>query len=213
MVGAIASGADQVAGALLALFNPRAAETVAVRRSDAAGRSNATTAVEPNDKIESPEGPAGKHELTEEERAEVRELARRDREVRQHERAHQAAAGQHAKGSPHFEYETGPDGKQYATSGEVSIDTSAVPGDPQATIRKMQAIQRAASAPAEPSSQDRQIAAQAAQTQRQAQADLAKERRTDHSDQTQGQTAAAPFQATSRSANADTPGRFIDVRV
>ncbi|MCH7813352.1 MAG: hypothetical protein IID40_04955 [Planctomycetes bacterium] len=191
MVGAIASGADQVAGALLAMVNPRAAAMAAIRRSDPAGRPTATAAVERSDAVESPEGPTGKHELTEEERAEVREMARRDREVRQHEQAHKSAAGQFAKGSAQFEYETGPDGKRYAVGGEVSIDTSAVPDDPQATIQKMQAIQRAASAPAEPSAQDRQIAAQSAQTQRQAKAELAKQRRADQSDQTQGQTAQA----------------------
>ena len=78
--------------------------------------------------------------------------------VRAHEQAHKAAAGAHAKGGPTYEYQSGPDGKRYAVGGEVQIDTSPVPNDPQATIQKMQQVQRAANAPAEPSSQDRRVA-------------------------------------------------------
>lgn len=37
-------------------------------------------------------------------------------------------------------YKTGPDGVKYAVSGEVLIDTSRVPGDPQATLQKAQLI-------------------------------------------------------------------------
>ncbi|GJM25646.1 MAG: hypothetical protein DHS20C16_20610 [Phycisphaerae bacterium] len=103
-----------------------------------------------------------KSELTDEERQQVEELKKRDAEVRRHEQAHKAAAGGHAKGGPSYSYQTGPDGRQYAVGGEVKIDTSEVSGDPDATIRKMRQIQRAANAPAEPSSQDRQVAAQAA---------------------------------------------------
>ncbi len=103
-----------------------------------------------------------KSELTEEERQQVEELKKRDAEVRRHEQAHKAAAGGHAKGGPTYSYESGPDGRRYAVGGEVQIDTSDVKGDPDATIRKMRQIQRAANAPAEPSSQDRQVASQAA---------------------------------------------------
>ncbi len=103
-----------------------------------------------------------KSELTEEERQQVEELKKRDAEVRRHEQAHKAAAGQYARGGPTYSYQTGPDGRQYAVGGEVKIDTSEVSGDPEATIRKMRQVQRAANAPAEPSSQDRQVAAQAA---------------------------------------------------
>lgn len=118
----------------------------------------------------------GTAELSEEEQAEVRKLKQRDQEVRRHEQAHKASAGQHASGGPSFEYTTGPDGKRYAVGGEVSIDTSEVSGDPQATIAKMQQIQRAANAPANPSSQDRAVAAQAAAAERAARAELAEQR-------------------------------------
>ena len=105
----------------------------------------------------------------------VQELKTRDREVRQHEQAHLAAAGQHAKGGPSFTFQQGPDGKRYAVGGEVQIDTSPVANDPQATIQKAQQIQAAASAPAEPSSQDRKVAAQAAQMASQARVELAQQ--------------------------------------
>ncbi len=116
--------------------------------------------------------PVGKSELTDEQRQQVEELQKRDAEVRRHEQAHKAAAGQHARGGATFETETGPDGRAYAVGGEVSIDTSPVEGDPEATIRKMQQIRAAAMAPSEPSSQDRQVAAQAAQAERQARTEL-----------------------------------------
>jgi hypothetical protein len=113
-------------------------------------------------------GPKTELQLTEDERRILNQLKARDAEVRAHEAAHLAAAGPHANGAPTFEFETGPDGRQYATGGEVSIDSSPVPGDPEATARKAQTIKRAALAPREPSGQDRQVAAQAAQLEAQA---------------------------------------------
>ncbi len=110
--------------------------------------------------------------LTDEQRQEIELLKKRDQEVRRHEAAHKAAAGQYAKGAPRFTFQTGPDGKPYAVGGEVQIDTSPVEGDPQATIRKMETVRRAALAPAEPSSQDRAVAAQAAATAQQARQEL-----------------------------------------
>ena len=104
------------------------------------------------------EGPDG---LTEAERKEVQKLKQRDREVRAHEAAHKAAGGSIA-GAPSFETTTGPDGRSYAVAGEVSIDASPVPNNPEATIRKMEIVRRAALAPSQPSAQDRQVAADAA---------------------------------------------------
>ncbi len=124
---------------------------------------------------------SGKSELTEEELQEVEKLKKRDSEVRRHEQAHKAAAGSNSKGGPSFEYETGPDGRQYATGGEVQIDTSEVANDPDATIRKMQQIQRAASAPAQPSSQDRSVAAAASQTEAKARTEKVTQNREDAS--------------------------------
>ena len=111
-------------------------------------------------------------ELSQEEQRQVEQLQTRDREVHQHEQAHLAAAGGYARGGASYEYETGPDGKRYAVGGEVSIDTSKVSGDPEATIRKAQIVHRAALAPAEPSSQDRSIASQAKRMEMAARQDL-----------------------------------------
>lgn len=107
----------------------------------------------------------------EEEIALVRELAARDREVRAHEQAHQAVGGQYA-GAMEFTYKQGPDGRRYAVGGEVSINVSKVPNDPEATLDKADQVRRAALAPAEPSAQDRQVAALATQISIEAQAEL-----------------------------------------
>lgn len=105
---------------------------------------------------------ADQGELTPEERAETDALKRRDREVRAHEQAHATAGGPYT-GQPSFQFERGADGRFYAVSGEVKIDTSEVPGNPAATVRKMEAVKRAALAPSQPSAQDRQVAAEASQ--------------------------------------------------
>jgi hypothetical protein len=93
----------------------------------------------------------------------VDDLKKRDLEVKTHEAAHLAAAGQFAKGGAKYTYEQGPDGKRYAVGGEVSIDTSPIPGNPEASIRKAETIRRAALAPNEPSATDQSVAAQASQ--------------------------------------------------
>ncbi|PKF63556.1 catalase [Psychromonas sp. psych-6C06] len=98
-------------------------------------------------------------------------LQQRDTEVIAHERAHAAVGGQHT-GTPSYSYKTGPDGVKYAVSGEVSIDTSPVPGDPQATLQKAQQIKAAALAPAEPSAQDRKVAAKAMQMASEARSEI-----------------------------------------
>ncbi|MDZ4700123.1 MAG: putative metalloprotease CJM1_0395 family protein [Rhodothermales bacterium] len=101
-------------------------------------------------------------ELTVEERQQVDDLKKRDEEVRRHEEAHFRAGGRYAS-SPHYEYQTGPDGKRYAVGGSVDIDTSAVPDNPRATLEKARIIKRAALAPEEPSNQDRKVAREADQ--------------------------------------------------
>ncbi|MBM6550257.1 putative metalloprotease CJM1_0395 family protein [Marinomonas ostreistagni] len=110
--------------------------------------------------------------LTEEEQTKVDDLKARDEEVRTHEQAHAAAGGQYA-GSPSYSYEQGPDGQRYVTDGEVQIDVSEIPGDPQATIDKMRQVYRAALAPAEPSGADRSVASEAQQKMSAAMSELA----------------------------------------
>ncbi|KGJ92655.1 putative metalloprotease CJM1_0395 family protein [Colwellia psychrerythraea] len=101
----------------------------------------------------------------------ITQLQQRDKEVRAHELAH-ATAGGAATGSPSYTFEIGPDGKKYATDGEVAVDLSVVAGDPQATIIKMQKIHAAAMAPTNPSAQDTRVAASAAQNILTAQSEL-----------------------------------------
>ncbi|HKK90569.1 MAG TPA: putative metalloprotease CJM1_0395 family protein [Desulfobacteraceae bacterium] len=91
----------------------------------------------------------------------VESLKKTDRAVRQHEMAHIAAGGQYITSGARLEYKKGPDGQRYAVAGEVSIDTSPVPGDPAATAEKMRKVQQAALAPASPSSTDRAVASKA----------------------------------------------------
>jgi hypothetical protein len=109
----------------------------------------------------------GDQALTDSEKQQVQKLKQRDREVRAHERAHMAAGAGLVRGGASFSMQRGPDGRMYAVGGEVSIDTSAE-NDPDATIRKMQQVKRAALAPAQPSGTDRAVAAQAGQIESQA---------------------------------------------
>ena len=116
--------------------------------------------------------------FTAEELKQLVQLKSRDREVRSHEQAHLAVAGQYASGGASYTYQRGPDGNSYATGGEVPIDIGSEP-TPEATIQKMRTVRRAALAPAEPSGADRQIAAQAAAKETQARQELAQELQED----------------------------------
>lgn len=97
----------------------------------------------------------------------VAKLKQTEEKVKAHEAAHKAAGGNLAS-SASYSYTQGPDGRSYITGGEVQIDMS--PGrTPQETISRMQQVIRAALAPADPSGQDRAVAAQAASQMAQAQ--------------------------------------------
>lgn len=113
-----------------------------------------------------------RQELTQAEIQLLEELKQVDTEVRRHEMAHIAAGGRYITSGANFTYKRGPDGKNYAVGGEVSIDTSPVPGDPEATIRKMRQVKTAALAPANPSSQDLKVASKATSTASKALSDL-----------------------------------------
>jgi len=168
--GVAATGNPSVVGE-----QPAANDTRSLRPAEQAseGKSATTTAEEKTDSEKRPDGArTGSQGLTETELKELTELKSRDREVRAHEAAHQAVGGQYA-GAMSFSYQRGPDGAQYAVGGEVPIDVAPVSGDPQATIEKMRVVRAAAMAPAQPSSQDRAVAAQAMQTMLQAQSEMA----------------------------------------
>ncbi|MBK8803517.1 MAG: hypothetical protein IPN71_15955 [Fibrobacteres bacterium] len=87
-----------------------------------------------------------------------------DRKVRAHEQAHLSAAGDSAKGGMRLVTKAGPDGQQYAVSGEVSIQVAGG-RTPEESLRKAQAARRAALAPADPSPQDLKVAQQAGQAE------------------------------------------------
>lgn len=117
-------------------------------------------------------GSAQSDQYTPEQLSEIAKLKARDQEVRAHEQAHLTSAGSLARGGAHFSYVTGPDGQRYATGGDVSIDVSEVPNNPQATILKAETIRRAALAPASPSGPDLSIASKAAAMANKARATL-----------------------------------------
>ncbi|MRV71905.1 catalase [Duganella sp. FT92W] len=119
-----------------------------------------------------------KTELTPEQQAQIDKLKATDTKVRQHEQAHLAAAGGLATSGPTYTYQRGPNGVAYAVGGEVNINTS--PGaTPQETIARAQRIVAAALAPADPSGQDRGVAARAAQMERDARVELEQAYSTD----------------------------------
>ena len=132
---------------------------------------------------------------------EIEQLKARDQEVRTHEQAHAATGGQYA-GSPQYEYTTGPDNKRYITGGEVSIDVSEAKS-PEETLRKMEQVRAAALAPAEPSSQDLKVAAEASQKAVEARTDIAEENREALSS-TSGESAENSGSSTIEEAS-DTP--------
>ncbi len=113
-------------------------------------------------------------QLNRQEIEQLQDLKLRDKEVRSHEQAHLSAAGPYARGGMSFTYQKGPDGVSYAVGGEVGIDMGEE-ATPEATLQKMQTIRKAALAPANPSSTDRQIAARAAAKAAQARQEILSE--------------------------------------
>ena len=155
-------------------------------------------------------------DLSPEQKREVEQLKKRDREVKAHERAHMAAGSGVVIGGANYEYQRGPDGKMYAVGGEVNIDTSRE-NEPAQTIRKMQEVKRAALAPAQPSAQDRSVAAQASQVEAEARIELAQanaeaSKKQDTSNHVPGSgTTGAISPATQASYNPDLRGANINV--
>ncbi|MDR2015563.1 MAG: hypothetical protein LBP99_08110 [Azoarcus sp.] len=132
----------------------------------------------------------------------VEELKSTDRAVRAHEAAHMAAGGSLVTSGASFSYETGPDGQRYAVAGEVGIDTSKG-RTPEETLTRAQQIRAAALAPADPSGQDRAVAAAASQMATEARAEIARasmEKNSAGQPQENGANRSLPFgQAIERS--------------
>lgn len=108
------------------------------------------------------------------EKQELEKLERRDREVRKHERTHQATGGQHVRGGVQFEFKQGPNGERFAVGGSVKLDTSKE-SEPQRTIQKMRQVRAAALAPAQPSPKDLSVAQSASKKASEARRELSEE--------------------------------------
>jgi len=165
-VAPVSTNQNQTAVAVPASGNPSQSDT------DAQGNNTETPT-----RGQYGSGQGGQDKLSQEEQKQVEELKARDREVRAHEAAHAAAGGRYVTSGPKFQIKRGPDGRQYAVGGEVNIDTSPIPDDPEATLAKAQTIQAAANAPANPSGQDRSVALAAAQMAARARVEVLKKRR------------------------------------
>ncbi|WP_166369282.1 putative metalloprotease CJM1_0395 family protein [Psychromonas sp. SA13A] len=146
---------------------------------------------------------------SEDELAVISSLKTRHNEVNIHEQAHAAVGGQYAS-SPSYSYQTGPDGVKYAVSGEVSIDTSAIEGDPEATLKKAQQVKAAALAPAQPSAQDIKVAAEADQMATQARSEISAANRPDSSSDASNEHSSAGSSRGSSDDSADTQQNFTD---
>jgi len=82
----------------------------------------------------------GPGQLSPAEKREVAELQERDREVRNEENRHKAAAGKFA-GEPQYTYRRGPDGKLYAVEGKVpiNVDVTGTSDERKTALRRVEA--------------------------------------------------------------------------
>jgi len=165
-----ASEVDQAGRSIVNDESDAQADDASEQQADEAGDDvQARAATEQTEEQNPPQG-----QLTEEQLQVVQALQARDREVRAHEQAHKSVGGSLA-GAVSFTYQSAPNGQRYAVGGEVPIDTSVVSGDPAATIRKMNTVRAAATAPVDPSAQDQSVAAFASRQLAQARKDIAAE--------------------------------------
>ena len=166
----------------------QAKEEESAERTAAASPGRAAAA----EKSDSSQGPSSQ------ELSAIVHLQTRDREVRAHEQAHLSAAGGLAVSGASFEYTTGPDGKHYAVGGEVRIDVSKG-RTPEETVSKADQIRAAALAPADPSPQDRAVAAAAMQMASEARGELARAQIDPKQDRPAGDMSGMPAATTVRS--------------
>ena len=153
-------------------------------------------------------------ELSPEQKQEVEKLKKRDQEVKAHENSHKSAGAGIVQGGATYQYQRGSDGRMYAVGGEVKIDTSRE-NSPEATIRKMQQVKKAALSPSQPSGQDRSVAAQASQIEAEARAELTK-KNTEEADGSREDQLAAPAPESAginTPHNASNTGRRINITV
>lgn len=138
----------------------------------------------------------------------ISQLESRDREVRIHEQAHAAVGGQYVTSGPSYTYQTGPDGKRYAVGGNVGIDVSPIPNDPQATLAKARQVIQAAMAPAQPSSQDYAVAQSAQAMMQQAQQELATQQQASMTGETDAESDTSKLTQLTQNDNQRAASRF-----
>ncbi|WP_457644251.1 putative metalloprotease CJM1_0395 family protein [Persephonella sp.] len=102
----------------------------------------------------------------------INQLKITEQKVKAHEMAHKIAGGD-LTGPVQYKYTKGPDGKLYITGGEVPIRIKEGK-TPEETIQIAQKIKKAALAPANPSPQDRAVAAKASILEMKARMELSK---------------------------------------
>jgi hypothetical protein len=209
-------------GAITSGYESRLAEAARPEREDETGVQDRQGVQEPESAAEEEEKQdsfssvvgIGEQELNPDEERKIEELKQRDRDVRAHEQAHKMVGGPYVIGVPNYIYERGPDGKMYAVGGEVRIDVAEVPGDPEATVRKMQVLQRAAMAPSDPSPADYKAAALAAREEAEARREAAAEKTSENQNEagvhTSNVTVAEVFFG---SYDAFPAARYIDMMV
>lgn len=120
---------------------------------------SSTTSTTSTTQITGASGDSSK-KLTPEQEQEIAKLKARDAEVKAHEQAHLAAASGINASAPVYDYQMGPDGKEYAVGGEVTVSFQQS-NDPEENLSNAETMKAAALAPAQPSSQDRAAAAAA----------------------------------------------------
>lgn len=120
-------------------------------------RQSSGTQATPSAKGDAAPGPG---QLSPAEKRVVAELQERDREVRNEENRHKAAAGKFA-GEPQYVYRRGPDGKLYAVEGKVPINVN-VTGTADERTAALRRVQAAAVSVQSPSSGDYAAVATAA---------------------------------------------------
>lgn len=150
---------------------PRTADATANEPANDPTKKATGDSYEPSGDTPAQKTPGSKQQLSADDLRMIVGLQARDREVRAHEAAHQAAGGG-AVGGASYTYQQGPDGRQYAVGGEVPVDMSTTGGKPAEVIAKMERVRAAALAPADPSGQDMSVAASAAAIEAQARQEL-----------------------------------------
>ena len=115
-------------------------------RADAAQKANYNSA-----NLET--GPSFGPEQSAAETLALRELQQADATVRSHEGLHFRAAGGVASGIPQYQYTVGPDGRLYATGGNVEVRSTPT-ADRDKALEQAANISRAATAPGDASVQD-----------------------------------------------------------